>query len=446
MRRRFIKEQVLNRQIVTSSAPHNLAVTLRKMIRGGRWIAEGRLPSLRKLAGEFDVSVPAVQAALQILQAEGLVVMHDRRGAFINRAGFRAAGSTFVGLLVPFQTRDIDERREAALRDHLSFALDADEWSSHINRAFEQTLRAHELDLMVLPVAIDQLDLATATTQRIDRLGTPMAGVLTSGQEFSQPLARDLDKRDIPWITINPMTPHSVYNFVASDNLHGAKRVGRCLAGMGVRRLLVLSRSMASFRTDVEKVLGLYQGYLEREVPADQIVVQPVNANDEASGYHVVQARLAGSDWRPQAIFAVSDMLALGAIRALREAGLGVPEDVGVIGSTGLDLATQTDPPLTTLAQPMAEMGRQAAQMLTFMIREGVRRMVGRRIPGPLVFRESINISTELRREAEREFQQTVDQLQNVADDTVQATIGLVDSRYGNFADGAVGSNTSAGD
>ncbi|MCC6422509.1 MAG: substrate-binding domain-containing protein [Phycisphaerales bacterium] len=424
-----------------------IADQLQQMIRGGRWLADGKVPPMRKLAGEFNVSAATVQSALQILQDKGIVEMRDRSGVFINRPRYQSAKSTYVGLLTPYLEVDMSEQDRELLRRQMSFSFDADEWSSHINRSFLRTLKSHHLDLMAIPVPLDQGDFAAAATQRIERLGTPLAGAMFTAFDFTRPLVKELDKRDIPWVTINPLTQHSVYNFVAADNLHGGKRVGRCLAAMGLREVLVLCRSMGSFRTDVEKTLGLYQGYMEKDVPVDRIVTRTVKDPLEATGYAQTKAYLAETGGKaPQAIFAISDSLAIGAIRALHEAKFRVPQDVGVIGATGLNLASTSDPALTTLTQPMNEIGHQAGEMLTFMIREGVRRLVGRRVPGPLIFRDSIRIPEEQRREADLEFQQTVEQLRAVAVDAVEATIHLKDTQLtgdpGGDSDNSVESTT----
>jgi LacI family transcriptional regulator len=81
------------------------------------------------------------------------------------------------------------------------------------------------------------------------------------------------------------------------------------------------------------------------------------------SGYEATHQLLAAA--RPfSAIFAQNDQMAIGAIRALREAGRRVPDDVSVIGFDDIPLASYFDPPLTTLRQPMQETGERAVQLL----------------------------------------------------------------------------------
>ncbi|MBC7228698.1 MAG: LacI family DNA-binding transcriptional regulator [Thermoflexales bacterium] len=89
------------------------------------------------------------------------------------------------------------------------------------------------------------------------------------------------------------------------------------------------------------------------------------------------------------AIFAQNDQMAIGAIRALREAGLQVPRDVSVIGFDDIPLASYFDPPLTTLRQPMTELGEHAARLLISAIREPGLTPERRLLPARIVERAS---------------------------------------------------------
>jgi DNA-binding LacI/PurR family transcriptional regulator len=70
-------------------------------------------------------------------------------------------------------------------------------------------------------------------------------------------------------------------------------------------------------------------------------------------------------------VFAASDLMAVGAMRALREAGKRVPDDVAVVGFDDTPIARQTDPPLTTVYQPVEAMGREMARLLIARIGGG---------------------------------------------------------------------------
>jgi len=88
----------------------------------------------------------------------------------------------------------------------------------------------------------------------------------------------------------------------------------------------------------------------------------------QEGGYLATQRFLALSP-RPTAIFAGSDLMALGALRAIQEQGLTVGQDVSVVGFDDIPLAGQAHPPLTTVRQPVYEIGRLICRMLILLLR-----------------------------------------------------------------------------
>ncbi|HEY4690550.1 MAG TPA: substrate-binding domain-containing protein, partial [Anaerolineae bacterium] len=106
----------------------------------------------------------------------------------------------------------------------------------------------------------------------------------------------------------------------------------------------------------------------------------------EAGGYAAMQRLLC---LHPDAVFAASDMMAIGALRAIRETGLRVPDDIAVVGFDDIPIAARTDPPLTTVRQPIHRTGAVAAQTLIDLIEHPnthIRRVV---LPTELVIRVS---------------------------------------------------------
>jgi DNA-binding LacI/PurR family transcriptional regulator len=89
----------------------------------------------------------------------------------------------------------------------------------------------------------------------------------------------------------------------------------------------------------------------------------------EAGGYYAMQRLLPAS---PDAVFAASDMMALGAMRAVREAGLCIPDDIAFVGFDDLPLATMPEPQLTTVRQPIYQFGFKAVEILIDLIENGI--------------------------------------------------------------------------
>ncbi len=99
-------------------------------------------------------------------------------------------------------------------------------------------------------------------------------------------------------------------------------------------------------------------------------------------------AQLLDAPHPPTAVFCYDDMTALGAIRHIHDRGLRVPADISVIGFDDLSIVQYTEPPLTTIRQPMAEMGRQAMETMLEIL-EGSKSSHNIRVPGELVVRAS---------------------------------------------------------
>ena len=125
-------------------------------------------------------------------------------------------------------------------------------------------------------------------------------------------------------------------------------------------------------RPDDQSISQLrYEGYVQalesHGIPVDPGLVIAAEGFGVRDGYEAIRRKLAeGTEFT--ALFAIADSMAIGAMRALMDAGKRVPEDCSVIAIDGLELSAYIEPPLTTLCQPMAEMGRRSAEILVDMV------------------------------------------------------------------------------
>jgi len=113
-----------------------------------------------------------------------------------------------------------------------------------------------------------------------------------------------------------------------------------------------------------------------------------LNSLDYEAGASAAALLMSQRD-APSAIFAVSDTLAIGVIHGLRSVGKRVPDDVAVVGFDDISLAAQIDPPLTTIAQPMRELGETAARLLLQRLANPLANVPGVLLPHRLVIRGS---------------------------------------------------------
>jgi len=109
-------------------------------------------------------------------------------------------------------------------------------------------------------------------------------------------------------------------------------------------------------------------------------------------GGYVTALRLLKKEMQPSAIFAYNDLVALGAMKAIKESGLSLPRDISLIGYDNIFLCAFLDPPLTTVEQPKYLMGRLAADMLFRMIERGSVAEKSVRLKPQLIIRGSCGV------------------------------------------------------
>jgi DNA-binding LacI/PurR family transcriptional regulator len=191
----------------------------------------------------------------------------------------------------------------------------------------------------------------------------------------------------LPWVACCEFDPAVGVPYVGIDNYRAAGDAVRHLIARGRRRIALINSD--------EQYLYARQrrdGYLHalREAGLDARDAWRVNVHclDYDAGAQAAAALMRDA-CAPDAIFAVSDTLAVGVINGLRGAGRRVPDDVAVVGFDDLALSAQIDPPLTTIAQPMRELGETAARLLLQRLADPRADVRGELLPHRLVVRAS---------------------------------------------------------
>jgi DNA-binding LacI/PurR family transcriptional regulator len=181
---------------------------------------------------------------------------------------------------------------------------------------------------------------------------------------------------------------YGALSYVNFDNRAGGEAAARHLAGLGHRRLAVLSPGI---HTQLQRLR--VEGFLAGAAAAG--LDEPVHAvapgvDWMASGHRAAAPMLdRPAAERPTALFATSDLIALGAVRAARDLGLTVPDDLAVIGYDDAEFAAYAVPSLTTIHSPQEEMAAEAAAILLDLILRRNEGPLQRLLPAQLVVRES---------------------------------------------------------
>ena len=176
------------------------------------------------------------------------------------------------------------------------------------------------------------------------------------------------------------------------DSEKGAFTATRHLIERGYRRIAMIGGPLEGPGSTTYARAQRFEGYRRAlteagRVPDPKLVVA---GNFRLEGGRDAMQRLLAVDERPDAVFAANDMMALGALHAVREAGLRVPEDVALVGFDDIPMASLTSPGLTTMAMPMRALGEAAAALLKEQVAQQGRQGTVRRIfDAELVVRDS---------------------------------------------------------
>ncbi|RLC99954.1 MAG: LacI family transcriptional regulator [Chloroflexi bacterium] len=171
-----------------------------------------------------------------------------------------------------------------------------------------------------------------------------------------------LERIGVPVVLVNNHNRQSGrYTFsVSVDNQHGGHLATEHLIKRGHRRIGYVA-GPANHSDDAERMAGYCQALDEAGILFDPTLV--VSGNGRLDGGERTLRTLAGLAEPVTAVFCYNDMTAIGLLSAARRAGISVPENLAVVGFDDIPLAAHVYPPLTSIAQPQRDMGRQAMNM-----------------------------------------------------------------------------------
>jgi LacI family transcriptional regulator len=288
----------------------------------------------RVLNGRGDVSDETRDLVARVIRENGYTANRSARGLSGGRTGF-------VGVVVPlvfpaYFSGILDGAAEALFERDLQIVL-------------SPTRQEHDREVSVL-----------------DRLhGATDGSLIILPQESSEELERHLDN-GFRFVVIDPlMRLDERIPSVSAANTSGADQAMRHLLGLGHRRIAAIVGPSGWVASEDRR-----RGYHAALAAAGILPDPALEAESDfeiSGGVKAAGAFLDLAD-PPTAIFAFSDNLAIGAIQAAQARGLRVPEDLSVVGFDDVEPATIVTPALTTVRQPLAEMGRTGVSLLNRLL------------------------------------------------------------------------------
>lgn len=334
------------------------ADALRKEIASGNWKPGEQLPGERLLAQRFNVSYMTLRHAISSLVDDGELVRILSKGTFVaDKLPERESTRRPITLLFPGDPVSLDPYY------------------------FPEVLTGFLLEMNARGVSANCRDYIAADDPRIIEPGSAIGCLLLTRQHFD--LVDRLLNRNMLVLAINPYRGRRNVPSVCIDDEGGIAAAVSYLASMGHTRIgflkgpstdLGAQSRLAGFRR-AAKSLGLNR------------VIEAGEGFSEAAGYAAAAPLLDIAD-RPTAVMCASDLAAIGFLRAVRERGLSIPNDLSVIGFGDFPVAYDLQPRLTTIRQPRADLGATAAAALIELAEE--RLQADRLLPADLVLRNSV--------------------------------------------------------
>jgi len=285
----------------------------------------------RVLNGRGDVAPETRELVSRIIQERGYIANRGARGLSNGRTGL-------VGLLVP---------------------LIYPAYFSAILSGATEALQEHDLRAVLSPTAHEH-DREVTLLERLMH-GLTDGALIVLPEESSRELERLLDA-GYHFVVIDPLMPLDDRTpSVSAAHASGADQAIKHLLALGHRRIAIISGPRGWVATEDRR-----RGY-HAALAAAGILPDPeleVESNFEIDGGEQAAGVLLDLAEPPTAIFAFNDNHAIGAIQAARARGLHVPDDLSIVGFDDVEHATIVTPTLTTVRQPLAEMGRTAVNLL----------------------------------------------------------------------------------
>lgn len=186
--------------------------------------------------------------------------------------------------------------------------------------------------------------------------------LIQSGLPGDQFVERLISSR-LPSVVLGRPLVEGDINFVDVDNVEGGFKATRYLIDLGYKRVATITGKKGNAVTK-DRLAGYQKAVVETGLVLEEGLIAEGDFT-ESGGYQAMKALLKS---RPDAVFAASDLMAAGAIRAVLEANLRVPQDVAVVGFDDVPLDPILTMPLTTIRQPLLKFGEKAVELLIDLI------------------------------------------------------------------------------
>lgn len=191
----------------------------------------------------------------------------------------------------------------------------------------------------------------------------------------------------LPFVILGRRVNHSQASYIAPDNYNGALALMRHFLDLGHTRIGFTSRRLSMKLTRVDRFAAYKDALKNAGIPFDPTLV--VETEGGLPNNYLAANQLLDLPDPPTAIFTFHDLVAVDVLETILKRGLRVPQDIALAGFDGLNASLLTKPPITTVKQPLREIGRQSVQALLCCIESNNHPPIQKTLPVQLEIRES---------------------------------------------------------
>jgi len=254
---------------------------------------------------------------------------------------------------------------------------------TEVLQGIEKVVDDYSYNLIILNVTSRQEEEVERVTNWY--FGKFVKGFLVMAPSQDSILVKKMREADIPFVLIGASGGFRGSNFVDVENYTGAYKAAKYLISLGHSQIGFIAGPPE--RGDAhEREAGFRKALADKGVPVSENLVVCGHFKEDL-GYQAM-LQLLIQPTRPTAVFAANDLMAKGAMMAIKESGLQIPKDISIIGFDDIDVASQLIPSLTTVKQPMFRLGTEAAGFLIEYTPE-VDKPLHLILPTELIIRES---------------------------------------------------------
>ena len=243
--------------------------------------------------------------------------------------------------------------------------LFSDPYYAQLTRGIAQACNQYDYTLALFLVGTEEDE--EKIYSRVSRTGLLDGVIVQSGHRGDQWIIGRFVDAHTPLVVVGRPFRSDNVSYIDVDNINASYNAVNHLIRLGRKRVGTIA-GPANSTVGIDRKEGYLKALVERGYEVDESLVTEGDFT-ESGGYYAMQRLLPA---RPDAVFVASDLMAIGAMRAVREVGLRIPDDIAFVGFDDLPVATFSDVHLTTVRQPVVQFGAKAVEVLIDLIENGI--------------------------------------------------------------------------